>query len=126
MVDDVPGICDVVRFILEKEGYEVRCAENGHEAVVLAYRLRPDLILLNFLMPVMDGYTALCHLKGRPILSCIKVVMHTANGNTASFQSFREDVMNKGALDCILVPFDRETILKVVKKALQPGPSPPG
>ena len=55
IVDDEPDILDVLKYILEKEGFKVKKAKNGEEAVDKAYDERPDLILLDIMMPKKDG-----------------------------------------------------------------------
>ena len=60
VVDDDPSISRLVRLYLEKEGFEVRTAERGDEAVEEFRRLPPDLILLDVMLPGMDGYEVLC------------------------------------------------------------------
>ena len=59
VVDDKPALLDLLRAALEKEGYRVYTARNGVEALDLARRHRPDLIILDIMMPEMDGYTFL-------------------------------------------------------------------
>src|SRR5262245_17945046 len=68
----------LVRFVLEKGGFRVVTAENGREAIELARRERPDLILMDIQMPVMDGYAATTQLKSDAELQSIPVVALTA------------------------------------------------
>ncbi|MGL4791692.1 MAG: response regulator, partial [Anaerotignaceae bacterium] len=58
VVDDEKNIVDIIKFNLKKEGYEVITATNGEEAVIKVYSEEPDLILLDIMMPIMDGYEA--------------------------------------------------------------------
>ena len=116
IVDDIEEVLVVFRLFLEKDGYEVHSAVNGVEALRLAKTLRPDLILLNYMMPVMDGLTALTTLKGDPIISYLKVVMHSALSSSASF---RTAALEAGAIECLQIPFDRATLMKAVHKALR-------
>ncbi len=63
IVDDNPDNLELLKKILEAEGYNTRCAPNGHTAFMLAFNAPPDLILLDILMPEMDGYAVCQKLK---------------------------------------------------------------
>ena len=88
VIEDDPGHCDIVRETLEEEGYSVQTAGHGAEALA---RLRsgppPDLILLDLLMPVMDGWAFMAELKAPPELSAIPVVATTAGGLDVLFSA---------------------------------------
>ena len=66
IVDDELDIREFVQYNLVKEGYEVACATNGREAVEVATEFRPHLILMDMMMPVMDGREACCLLRSNP------------------------------------------------------------
>ena len=57
VVDDEKPIADIIKFNLEKEGYKVFVAEDGQQAVNMTYEHKPDLIVLDIMLPVMDGFT---------------------------------------------------------------------
>lgn len=78
LVDDEPDILTAWRLILTGEGYEVRCAGNGLEALRLLEGWRPDLIITDWMMPLMDGRALCRHIKAHPELSRIPVLVHTA------------------------------------------------
>ena len=80
VTDDEPDIRYLLRSILERGGHEVAEAGNGAEALESARKRRPDLILLDLKMPVMDGFTCLEQLKADPGLKDIPVVVVTAWG----------------------------------------------
>lgn len=63
VVDDDPAICDVLVTWLEQENYTVQCASNGREALAQIAAHKPSLILVDLMMPIMDGYTFLSHLR---------------------------------------------------------------
>jgi CheY-like chemotaxis protein len=67
VVDDDPAIRAVVGEILEAEGYRVEMAKNGQQALVKVGSTRPDAILLDLMMPVMDGWTFLLKLRTDPL-----------------------------------------------------------
>ena len=78
LVDDEPEILAAWRLILENEGYEVGCASNGAEAVACMHAVVPDLIITDWMMPVMDG-AELCHqLKPTPHLVDVPLLLNTA------------------------------------------------
>lgn len=80
-VDDDRPTLTLVSMILKKEGYEVNVALDGYEGLSLARGLRPDLILLDIMMPGMDGYEVCRRLKADPDTAKIEVIMLTAKGN---------------------------------------------
>ena len=73
LVDDEPDILEFIEYNLVKEGYDVHTASNGREGVALAKKLLPDLILLDVMMPEMDGVEACTEIRvrtsrwGRPL-----------------------------------------------------------
>jgi CheY-like chemotaxis protein len=78
VVDDNKETVHSLNFALEKNGYEVIYAYDGQEGYLMATETKPDLILLDIMMPVMDGYTMNRHLKENPITKDIPVVIITA------------------------------------------------
>ncbi len=78
VVDDEPEIVTVVRLMLEQKGFNVRCAYNGQQVFADLEEQKPDLIILDVMMPEMDGLEVLRRLKGAPETSSIPVVMLTA------------------------------------------------
>jgi CheY-like chemotaxis protein len=78
IVDDDPLIRDVVRAVLEDGSYELEEAASGEEALRLAERRPPDVVLLDVMMPGMDGFEVAERIKGDPKLKAALVVMLTA------------------------------------------------
>ena len=78
VVDDDPAIREILVTNLEAEGMDVRTADNGDDAGSLARELKPDLIVLDVMMPGRDGYAVLSDLKSDPATSEIPVVLLTA------------------------------------------------
>lgn len=78
LVDDEPDILTAWHLILVGEGYEVRCAGNGAEALHFLNDWRPDLIITDWMMPLVDGGELCRHIKSHPELSRIPVLVHTA------------------------------------------------
>ncbi len=77
LVDDNPEIVTLVRVILEQEGFNVRCANSGQQLFADLEKKKPDLIILDVMMPVMDGLVVLARLKDAPETSSIPVILLT-------------------------------------------------
>src|SRR5688572_24595203 len=77
VVDDMAIFREPLAACLKHEGYATVCAANGKEALTAVVRKRPDLILLDLAMPVMDGLTFLRHLRGNPATSALPVILLT-------------------------------------------------
>lgn len=86
VIDDVQEIIDVMVTVLEREGLEAIVATNGPEGIALAKEHKPDLILLDFKMPEMDGAETLSHLREDAETKDIKVVFITAFGDIKKFE----------------------------------------
>ena len=88
IADDEPNIVTALEFLLQKNGYEVLIARNGDAALELVESHKPDLVLLDVMMPVKSGYEVCQRMRERAALRDIKIIMLTAKG--------REVEMNKG------------------------------
>ncbi|NJR21936.1 MAG: response regulator [Richelia sp. CSU_2_1] len=113
VVDDTPDNVRLLSTILTQQGYQVRKALNGQRAISTAQELPPNLILLDVMMPEMNGYEVCAQLKASPITSSIPVI----------FLSALDDVSDKvkafevGAVDYITKPFqDREVLARVANQ----------
>lgn len=101
-IDDDPQIRRIIQLVLQEDGYELIGASSGVEGIVSAIRRRPDLILLDVMMPEMDGYEVCKRLRENPRTANIPVLMVTALGNTS--EKIRG--LEMGADDYITKPFD--------------------
>lgn len=111
VADDDPDIIELLRLNLEAQGYAVVAADNGEDARAMALQLVPDLIVLDVMMPKMDGLEVLASLKGHVSTRDIPVVMLTAKASDT-------DVWNgwqAGADYYITKPFDLEELLRFVE-----------
>jgi two-component system cell cycle sensor histidine kinase/response regulator CckA len=102
VVDDEHRAQVLLRSLLEAEGYRVVCAGNGAETLALASAERPDLILLDLMMPGMDGYEVCRRLRGDEALAAVPVIMLTALDDRAS----KLKGIEAGADDFLSKPFD--------------------
>ena len=109
VVDDDPKVRDLLGRFLGRNGYHVRTASNGEEALSLAERLRPDAITLDVLMPGMDGWAVLTALKGNAALSDIPVIM-------LSIVDDRRIGFSLGAADYLIKPVDRAKLFSTLRK----------
>ena len=112
VVDDDPNISRLEQLYLEKEGCEVRVAADGRQAVEEFRRLPPDLILLDVMLPGMDGYEVLKTVRKS---GNIPVIMVTARGETFD----KVLCLELGADDYIVKPFDGKEMTARVKAVLR-------
>jgi DNA-binding response OmpR family regulator len=80
IADDEPNIVLSLEFLMEQFGFEVRVAANGREALELVESFAPDLVLLDVMMPVKNGYEVCQHIKSAQSLQHIKVILLSAKG----------------------------------------------
>jgi CheY-like chemotaxis protein len=118
VVDDDPDILDAICDIVAAEGYEVVRARNGLEALERVRDRRPDIILLDLMMPVMDGLTFAASLRDRYGDHGIPIVVISADGNPARAASV-------GAAGYLAKPFDIDTLLVHLSTMTAGEPSPP-
>ena len=99
LVDDEPDILEFLGYNLEKEGYQVLKAKNGKKAVNLARKHKPQLVILDVMMPVMDGMEACTEIRKIPELSGTLVAFLTARGEDysqiAGFEAGADDYITK-------------------------------
>ncbi len=103
VVDDEASARDTLEALLFKEGYELIFAENGSQALQKAKEMPPDLVLLDVMMPHMDGFEVCQRLREDPVLNDVPVIMVTALDDTES----RLKGITAGADDFVSKPYDR-------------------
>jgi signal transduction histidine kinase/DNA-binding response OmpR family regulator len=114
IVDDDPSIRQICREVLELGGYQVRDAGSATQAIAEARRFRPDMIVLDVLMPVTDGYKTAEMIRADPAIGMPPIMFLSARGDTADkVRAFRS-----GAEDYMVKPFDAAELLARVAKAL--------
>ncbi|OGO93863.1 MAG: hypothetical protein A3F41_01490 [Coxiella sp. RIFCSPHIGHO2_12_FULL_44_14] len=103
LVEDEADIQAIVKIALEDIGHlTVKCCSSGQEALQQAETFLPDLILLDVMMPVMDGITTFRALRKRPVLENTPIIFMTAKSQASEIAEYRK----MGALDVITKPFD--------------------
>lgn len=108
VVDDVPTNIMLVQTILRKEGYSQLAADSGKKALEIAEEKQPNLILLDIMMPEMDGYEVLKRLKENPKTNHIPVIIMSALSDMQSVVKGYQ----LGAIEYVTKPFQREELLK--------------
>ncbi len=120
IVDDLVTLRQPVRVMLERQGYSVEEASDGYEALQKIAESRPDLVLLDLMMPGMNGVEVLKHIKADARLQDTSVIVLTAVADTWQMRRYIE----MGAADYLLKPFTISTLLDRVRRAL--GEDEPG
>ena len=115
LVDDQAGILKVLRIQLKIHGFDVATASTGTEAVEMVREREPDVILLDILLPDINGFDVLARVKE---FSQVPIIAFTANPSTA------QKAITMGAVDSISKPFDVDRLSEKIKLVLdgQPGP----
>jgi CheY-like chemotaxis protein len=114
LVDDSEVILQLEHMMLQRDRYEIVMARDGGEGVAKAQELKPDLILMDVLMPGMDGFEAARRLRNDPDTSHVPIVMVTSRAEAESMETGYEC----GCSDYIIKPIDAAELLAKVKNLL--------
>jgi len=114
IVDDEPSIVVPIQFLMEQQGYSVLIAENGHDALDMIYQYNPDLILLDIMLPGIDGYEVCEIVRLNPKLRGIKIIFLTAKGREVEIAKG----LALGADAYITKPFSNADLVAKVKTVL--------
>jgi len=120
IVDDEPHMLRVTELSIKKGGFDIVIGRNGREAVELATREKPALIVMDVSMPEMDGLTALQFLKCNPGTAAIPVIMLTVRGQAVT----RHQAELSGAAVYLTKPFSPSQLLAEVRRLLEPPAVP--
>jgi DNA-binding response OmpR family regulator len=118
IVDDDRELVEGLRAVLERQGHRVMQAHDGHQGKQAIYNQRPDLVILDMMMPRMGGYPVLEHFRGKT--DAPPIIMITANEGSRH-KAYAEYL---GVIDYIRKPFAMERLLEAVNKTLRPQPKP--
>lgn len=119
IADDEPHMLKFIEFTLRKGNFEILKANDGVQALEVAEAQKPNVIVLDVLMPGMDGVTALRNLKKNPVLKLIPVILLTARGHTLD----PEEAKKAGASYYLTKPFSPTELLKQVQQLAAAGSS---
>jgi twitching motility two-component system response regulator PilH len=111
VVDDSPTETRILSNTLIKAGYRVETATNGEEGVEAARRLRPDVILMDVIMPILNGFQATRILRGDAETADIPIIMVT----TKDMKTDRTWGLRQGANDYLVKPVDRQLLLERIR-----------
>lgn len=118
IAEDNPDSREALRALLEAYGFEVMAAGNGSEAVARAIESRPDLILMDIMMPVVDGLQATRTLRASPDFRQVPIVALTAMAGS------RERAIEAGCDDHLQKPVDIPIFLQTIRSWLERSPLP--
>jgi two-component system alkaline phosphatase synthesis response regulator PhoP len=125
VVDDEADILEFISYNLKKEGYEVWTAMNGQEALPLAKKIKPDLILLDVMMPIMDGLETCKRIKADPDFAKTYVVFLTARAEEYSeiegFNSGADDYIAKPIKPKLLISRLNAILRRKIKEVVSPS-----
>jgi DNA-binding response OmpR family regulator len=116
IVDDEPNIVAALEFLLEKNGYQVRVAANGEEALGQLDAFAPDLVLLDVMVPKVSGYEVCQRMRAQPKWHDIKIVMLSARGREVEV----EKGMSLGADLYVTKPFSSAELVATIGELLSP------
>jgi DNA-binding response OmpR family regulator len=114
VVDDDPYILMSLEFLMKKNGYDVMVARNGTEALELVNRQLPHLVLLDIMMPDVDGYEICRHIKSSATLKSIKVIFMSAKTKDADIKKGYD----LGASLYVTKPFSTRELIRQIKELL--------
>jgi DNA-binding response OmpR family regulator len=114
VVDDEPNIVLSLRFLMEKEGFEVEVASTGTAALAALEQAPADLVLLDVMMPELNGFEVCERIRGNPAWRATKVIMLTAKGRDVE----REKGLSLGADLYVTKPFSTRELVARVKQML--------
>lgn len=118
VVDDEPYILRSLTFVLRKEGFDVREAHSGKEALEVFAKESPQLVFLDVMMPEMNGFDVCREIKSDPIRSQkVKIVMLTARGQDTD----RSRGLSAGADEYLTKPFSPSKVVEIAKAFCKPA-----
>ena len=120
IVDDEPGVVEIVRVNLEWEGYDICEAFDGQEGWDKVRSEKPDLVILDVMMPKMSGLELLERIQADPRVCGVPVIMLTVRARGVDITQ----ALEKGAVEYLTKPFEPLNLIRVVKKILEESDQP--
>ncbi len=115
IADDEVDIIQMIKYRLIKEGYELIIVNNGQEAVNATHLHKPDLIIIDYRMPVMNGLDAIKMIKTQEPFKAVPVIMLTASSASLTI----EMVKQAGIAELISKPFEAEELMNTIKRYIR-------
>lgn len=120
LVDDDPDFVEAVKVIVESGGYDVRVAYDGKEGLAAVAEDKPDLIVLDVMMPVMNGHEACNKLKGNPETAKIPIILLTAVADRVTTSTYtHRDMLESEAEDYMPKPVEPKALLELIESWLK-------
>ena len=120
LIDDDPDFVEAVRVIIASGGYDVRVAYDGAEGLEAVAAEKPDLIVLDVMMPVMNGHEACAKLKADPATTKIPIILLTAVADRVTTSTYtHRDMLESEAEDYMPKPVEPAELLKLVGQWLK-------
>jgi len=115
IVDDEPGVVVPIQFLMEQQGYIVMVAERGEDALDLIYHYKPDLVILDIMLPGIDGYEVCEIVRLNPNYRDVKIMFLTAKGREVDIAKG----LTLGADAYLTKPFSNDELVAKVKELLE-------
>ncbi len=120
LVDDDPDFVEAVKVIVESGGYDVRVAYDGKEGLAAVAEDKPDLIVLDVMMPVMNGHEACNKLKKDPETAKIPIILLTAVADRVTTSTYtHRDMLESEAEDYMPKPVEPQALLELIESWLK-------
>jgi len=111
IADDDPGALELIQTVLDGQGFDLVTATDGRQAIDQVVNLQPDMVLLDVMMPEVDGYAVCRHIKNNDLLKRIKVILYSAKEKVKGKAVAKE----VGAEAFLPKPFDTKELLQLMK-----------
>lgn len=115
LIEDEPNIAEAIRFILGRNGWQVFVQTDGRQGLAAVASVRPDLVILDLMLPGMDGMAVLTHLRADPVTHDLPVMMLTAKGQGRD----REAATRAGVSAFMTKPFSNADMVAAVRALLE-------
>jgi DNA-binding response OmpR family regulator len=122
IADDEPNIVTSLEYLMMRSGYEVQVARDGDEVLALVESFRPDVVLLDVMMPRRNGYEVCQKMREHPDWRQIKIVMLSAKGREAEVNKG----LSLGADTYVTKPFSNKELIATIAALLDEGARPGG
>jgi DNA-binding response OmpR family regulator len=117
LVDDEPNILLAIEFLLKKEGYTIKKAFNGQQALDSVVSFRPDIIVLDVMMPEFDGFEVARRIRNMPSFEDVRIIFLTAKGT----ETDKMKGYTSGGEVYLIKPFDNDELVQVINEVVTFG-----